>query len=106
MTPQVTYVVYAHLLAKEGDEILITISPPKHYRWNSLLMMCPSAVKCYIQNSKMLGTCTLACFIAVILITVQYPPTELQGLANPYLAHRNGALKLLFSDTLSLSFIT
>ena len=27
------------------------------------------------------------------LITVQYPPTELQGLVHPYLAHRNGALK-------------
>ena len=80
---------YAHLDAKEGDEILITTILPKHCRWNSLLMMC----KCYIQNSKMLGTCTLACFIAEILITVQYPPNELQGLVNPYLAHRNGALK-------------
>ena len=54
----------------------------------------------------MLGTCTLACLIAEILITVQYPPTELQGLVNPYLAHRNGALEPLFSDTLPLSFIT
>ena len=34
-TPQVAYVVYAHLDAKEGDEILITTTPPKHYRWNS-----------------------------------------------------------------------
>ena len=59
-----------------------------------------------IQNSKMLGTYTLVCFIAEILITVQYPPTELQGLANSYLAHRNGALKPLFLDTLPLSFIT
>ena len=54
----------------------------------------------------MLGTCTLVCFIADILITVQYPPTGLQGLANPYLAHRNGPLKPLFSDTLPFSFIT
>ena len=65
-------------------------------------MMC----KCYIQNSKVLGTCTLVCFIAEILITVMYPPTELQGLVHPYLAHRNGVLKLLFSDTLPLSSIT
>ena len=69
-------------------------------------MMCTSAVYCCIQNSKTLGTCTLACLTAEILITVQYPPTGLQGLANPYLAHRNGALKPLFSDTLPLSFIT
>ena len=54
----------------------------------------------------MLGTCTLVCFIAEILITVQYPPTGLQGLPNPYLAHRNGALKPLLSDPLPLSFIT
>ena len=60
----------------------------------------------HIQNSKMLGTCTLVCFIAEILITVQYPPTGLQGLIHPYLAHKNGALKPLFSDTLPLSFIT
>ena len=54
----------------------------------------------------MLGTCILVCFIAEILITVQYPPTGLKGLVNPYLAHRNGALKPLLSDTLPLSFIT
>ena len=102
LTPQVAYVVYAHLDAKEGDEILITTTPPKHCRWNSLLMMG----KCYIQNSKMLETCTLACFVAEILITVQYPSTGLQGLVHPYLAQRNGALKPLFSDTLPLSFIT
>ena len=54
----------------------------------------------------MLETCTLACFRAEILITVQYPPTGLQGLVNPYWAHRNCALKPLLSDTLPLSFIT
>ena len=57
-------------------------------------------------NSKTLGTGTLACLTAEVLSTVQYPPTELQGLVHPYLAHRNGALKPLFSDTLPLSFIT
>ena len=57
-------------------------------------------------NSKTLGTGTLACLTAEVLITVQYPPTELQGLVHPYLAHRNGALKPLSSDTLPLSFIT
>ena len=69
-------------------------------------MMCTSAAYCCKQNFKTLGTCTLACLIAESLITDQYPPTGLQGLANPYLAHRNGALKPLHPDTLPLSFIT
>ena len=42
-------------------------------------MIWTPAVLCYIQDSKTLGTCTLACLIAEVLITVQYPPTELQG---------------------------
>ena len=63
------------------------LHPPKHCRWNSLLMMC----KCYIQNSKMLGTCTLACFIAEILITVQYPSTDLRDWSTP-IWHRERVL--------------
>ena len=43
-TVSVAYVLYAHFDAKEGDEILITITPPKHCKWNSLLMICTPAV--------------------------------------------------------------
>ena len=90
--------VYAHLDAKEGDEILITTTPPKHCRWNSLLMMC----KCYIQNSKMLGTCTLACFIAEILMTVQYPPTGLHRDWSTPIWHREMVLLSPCSQILCL----
>ena len=44
--------------------------------------------------------------MAEVLITDQSPPTGLLRLADPYMAHRSGALKPLFSDTLPLSFIT
>ena len=64
-----------------------------------------SCLMLYAQ-SKISGTFLLAYLIAEVLIIAQYPPTGLLGLANPYMAHRNGALKPLFPDILPLSFNT